>query len=281
MRYIAEFAAFVRKPIQPITLSIKDRQDREIQSIYIDAQVLGDIRKAIRSALGSQPIFQDGRGFYDKRIISTPKGDIDTEYVALMPNNITVLYRIVYKALAEGHVVDNSQDLLDYIEKNRTMFWPSGRFFWSLYTTTSGKKQMGDATESEAEAFFMDYAESKGINVLLRKPDTREADALEGEDYVFDHNGKVFSIQVKTLDAISEVIEDGVAYYKVNISGDYTELWNPNTKKGVDYLVVMSVKQGYPSYIFRAKGSITGPDYYLVPTANFVHKADISQSPTA
>lgn len=279
MRYIAEFAAFVKKPVQPITLVIKDNQDNVIQSVYLDAEMHEKARKAIKNALMSQPVFHqwtEGKRLYDKRTISTPQGVIDTEYVALMPNNITVLHRIVYKALSEGHVVDNAQDLLDYIERNRTMFWPSGRFFWSLYATTSGKKEKGDLMESDAEKFFTDYAASKGINVRLRKPDTREADALEGEDLVFDHNGKVFTIQVKTLDSISETMEGGVQYYKVAISGDYTQLWNPEStkeKKGVDYLVVMSNKEGYPSYIFRAKDSITRPDCYLVPVSNFVHKS--------
>ena len=33
MRYIAEFAAFVKKPVQPITLIIKDNLDNVIQSV--------------------------------------------------------------------------------------------------------------------------------------------------------------------------------------------------------------------------------------------------------
>ena len=276
MRYIAEFAAFVAKPIQPITLELKDKDENVFLRVYVDADMLGKIRKAIKYALMSQPIFHkqiEGQKFYDKRTVSTPQGQIITEYVAMMPNNITVLHRIVYQALKEGHVVDNAQDLLDYIEKNRTMFWPSDKFFWALYSTVSGKKMMGDIKETDAETFFTDYAAAKGINVQLRKPADANDDSLGGVDLVFDHNGKEFTIQVKTLDRVEETIEAGVEYYKVFISGDYTELYNAETKKGVDYFVVMSVKDTMPSYIFRAKESITMPGHYLVPKSNFVHKS--------
>lgn len=280
MRFILEFAGFNKKPIQPTTLLIKDRNDKVIQSIDVDVDMLGKIRKAIRKALSSQSIFNQwgvvGKSLYDKRIVSTPQGEIDTEYVALMPNNITVLHRIVYKALKEGRVINNSQDLLNYIERNYSMFMPSDRFFWSLYSTTSGKKEKGDIKESEAEVFFKEFAASKGINVNLRKPENREDDALEGEDLLFDHNGKVYTIQVKTLKTVEPLFEDGVEYYKVVISGDYTELWNSKSnkeKKGVDYFVGMSNDGNYPNYIFRAKDSITMPGYYLFPKSNFVYKA--------
>jgi len=224
----------------------------------------------------SQLIFHKpitGQKFYDKRTVSTPQGQIVTEYVAMMPNNITVLHRIVYQALKEGHVVDNAQDVLDYIQKNTGMFRPTSRFFWSIYTTVSGKKMMGDDKETDAETFFSEYAKSKGINVQLRKPADEKDDALLGVDLVFDHNGKELTIQVKTLDRVEETMMDGVEYYKVIISGDYTELYNNETKKGVDYFVVMSTKETMPSYIFRAKDSMIMPGYYLVPKSNFVHKS--------
>ena len=279
MRFILEFAAYTKKPIQPITLLIKDRNDKVIQSIDVDVDMLGKIRKAIRKALSTQSIFNQwgvvGKSLYDKRIVSTPQGEIDTEYVALMPNNLTVLHRIVYKALKESNVINNSQDLLDYIERNYSMFMPNDRFFWSLYSTTSGKKEKGDIKESDAETFFKEFASSKGINVNLRKQENREADALEGEDLLFDHNGKVFTIQVKTLNTVEPIIEDGVEYYKVVISGDYTQLWDSKSdkeKKGVDYFIGMSDDENYPNYIFRAKDSITMPGFYLFPKSNFVYK---------
>jgi|688.fasta_scaffold491875_2 hypothetical protein len=276
MRYIREFAAYVVKPIQPTTLELKDKSGKVLLKVYIDVDMLGNIRKTIKGALMSQPIFHkpiNGQKLYDKRTVSTPQGQIITEYVAMMPNNITVLHRIVYKALRDGHVIDNAQDLLDYIQKNVDMFRPTNSFFWSLYATVSGKKMMGDDKEMNAETFFGEYATSKGIKVQLRKPTDEKDDALYGVDLVFDHNGKELTIQVKTLDHVEETIVDDVEYYKVFISGDYTELYNNETKKGVDYFVVMSTKETMPSYIFRAKGSMTMPGYYLVPKSNFVHKS--------
>lgn len=269
MIYIREFSQYVEKPKKPITLLIKDKNGSVIASIYVDGDMLGEIRKTIKAALMSHPVFHQytpGKRFYDIRTVSTPQGQIYTEYVAMMPNNITVLHRIVYKALADGHVVDNAQDLLDYLKRNTDLFKPTNKFFWSLYTTVSGKSDLGQQKESDAEVFFTEYAKSKGINVQIRRPATKQEDALESIDLMFNHNGKDFTIQVKTLDNVSETILDGVEYYKVVISGDYTEM-------KTDYFVVMSVDNLKPSYIFRGKGVITMEGHYLVPKTNFVHKA--------
>ena len=162
---------------------------------------------------------------------------------------------------------------LRYLSKYRLdLFSVCGKFFNKVYTRLGGVTEKGKQKELESNDLFIRYADSKGMKVDLRSPDSYKDD-IAGIDAYFELNGIRYTIQTKTLSGISVEGDNYVVY----ISGYFTKI-------KTHYLVLIpqeidenteNVKK-LSKYIFKGRNVQTlidkqGVNYYLIPKSDLLY----------
>ena len=263
IKEFSDFKKFIPKQNTPITLTVANGL-----KIYFDVDRITEIRTIIKDYLTTIPEY-GGNIYGPERDINVSGKLVNSKYISLMPNNISVLYGVWYAANGAGHHIDNVDDFIFWTKNNlKDLFHPSGKFFNSIYLRLDKASNIGKASELDAVTFFTNYAKSNGIDVNIMSPTTEE-DAFGGIDFYFVHNGRKITIQVKTLRSIKMELYNKEECYVVDIKGDFTEI-------KTDYLILMSEKKGFPSYIFRGdkgdKKIIVDNDLsrYIIPEDNLV-----------
>lgn len=268
MKIIREYSSF--KPKETTPINVKPLGESGMK-IYFDVEKLEEIRKIIREYLITIPEL-GGNIYGPNRDITISGKTINSKYISLMPNNISVLVGVWHAAKRSNHYIDNADDFIFWTKNNlANLFHPSGKFFNSIYLRLDKASNLGETSELDAIPFFTNYAKENGIDVNLMKAKTTEDDAFKGIDLYFVHNGKEITIQVKTLKDIKKQIYNGEECYVVGVRSDLTEI-------KTDYLILMSSDPLYPSYIFRGKKNdkriIIDNDLlkYIIPEGNLVIK---------
>lgn len=238
MKIIREYSDFKKWTVTPITLKIGGLE------IYFDSDKAKEVRSVIKDYINTIPEFE-GNIYGASKNINIDGKIIDSELISKLPNNISAMYGVLGVAKKSGHIIDNADDFIFWIKNNlKDLYHPSGKFFNDIYVRLKKATSYGKSKELDANTFFTNYAKNmRGVDITLMSP-TPEEDALGGVDYYFIHNGKKITIQVKTLNELKQEIYNDEKCYVVSISGDITEI-------KADYLMLMSQKEGYPSYIFR------------------------------
>ena len=237
MNIIKEFSDFKKWNVTPITLNLPGGI-----KVYFDSDKVKEIRKEIKDYLRTIPEFDL---YSENRDIVVSGKTINSEFISKLPNNISVLYGIWNIAKRLGHIIDNADDFILWVSSNlEDLFNPSGKYFDEIYIRLNKAADIGKSKELDANDFFTSYAKDNGLNITLLSPSTKEEDSIGGIDYYFIHNGKKITIQVKSLDSISQELYNNEKCYAAKIGGDFTDI-------KTNYLILMSKKEGYPSYIFR------------------------------
>ena len=237
MKIIKEYSNFKKWNVTPITMNLPGGI-----KVYFDSDKVKEIRKEIKDYLFTIPEFDL---YSENRDIVVSGKTINSEFISKLPNNISVLYGIWNIAKRLGHIIDNADDFILWISSNlEDLFNPSGKYFDEIYIRLNKATDIGRSKELDAKDFFTSYAKDNGLNITILSPSTTEEDSLGGIDYYFIHNGKKATIQVKTLDSMTQELYNNEKCYVAKIGGDFTDI-------KTNYLILMSKKEGYPSYIFR------------------------------
>jgi len=238
MKIIREYSNFKKWTVTPITLNFAGSK------IYFDSDKAKELRNVIKEYINTIPEFV-GNIYGASKNITIDGKVVDSELISKLPNNISAMYGVLEVSKKSGHLIDNADDFIFWVKNNlKDLYHPSGKFFNDIYVRLTKATNYGKAKELDANTFFTNYAKKiRGIDITLISPSPEE-DALGGVDYYFTYNNKKITIQVKTLNELKQEIYNGEKCYVVSISGDLTKI-------KADYLMLMSQKEGYPSYIFR------------------------------
>lgn len=257
MKLILEYDRFVAE-YKPINLYIKGQA-----SIFLDANKSKEKEILVRSIIHEiYPEFRGNESFNFKGVT------ISGELLNKAQKNIAILYEIVSIAKEEGEKIQTADQLINFISTHsKDLFHPEGIFFNRIYTRLGGATETGKLKESESDELFTRYANTKGIKVELKAPDSYKQD-ISGIDAYFELKGTRYTIQTKTLSSIKE--EDD--YYVVYISGYFTKI-------KTHYLVLMPKESFNKKYIFKGKNVTTqidknGVDYYYIPKEDLLYVED-------
>lgn len=264
MSIIREFSKFNGWNVTPITMNLPGGI-----KVYFDSDKVKEIRKEIKDYLFTIPEFTSD--FYGaSRNINVSGKTLNSEFISKLPNNISVLYGVWNIAKRLGHTIVSADDFILWVGSNlEDLFNPSGKYFDEIYIRLNKATDIGKSKELDANNFFTSYAKANGLDVNLLSPSTTEEDSLGGIDYYFIHNGKKATIQVKTLDSMTQELYNNEKCYVAKIGGDFTDI-------KTNYLILMSKKEGYPSYIFRnvkdGKKIVIDRERarYIIPEGNLV-----------
>lgn len=257
MKLIREFGRFVAD-YKPINLYIKGQKP-----IIIDPDKARQKELLVRSIINQlYPNFRGNDSFIVNGV------SISGELLNKAQKNIAILYEIVDIAKSEGVKIQTADDLINFISAHsQDLFHPDGVFFDRVYTRLGGATTKGKEKESESNNLFTRYANSKGIKVELKSPDSYQED-IAGVDAYFEHNGTKYTIQTKTLSSITEHDNSYIVY----ISGYFTKI-------KTHYLVLMPKDNLNKKYIFKGKNVQTlvneqGVNYYLIPKSDLLYTED-------
>jgi hypothetical protein len=257
MKLILEYNTFMGE-YKPINLYIKGQP-----SIFIDADKSKEKDILVRSIINEiYPGFKADSSFNFNGVI------ISGELLNKAQKNIAILYEIVNIAREEGERIQTPDQLINFISTHsQDLFHPEGIFFNRIYTRLGGTTEMGRVKEYESDKLFTRYANTKGVKVELKVPDSYKQD-IDGVDSYFEHGGNRYTIQTKTLASI----EDKGDHYIVYIDGYFTEI-------KTHYLVLISKKSFTKKYIFKGKNVTTqidknGVNYYYIPKENLLYVED-------
>jgi hypothetical protein len=258
MRLILEYYKFLESRFQadykPIKLSIKG------QSIFFNIEKSKEKDILIRSI--TDEIYPDLMG---DDSININGFVVSGELINKAQKNIAILYEIVNIAKSIGHSVTTADDLIGFINSfKQELFSVGGEFFERIYNRLGGSTDKGKLSESKSNDLFMRYSNSKGIEVDLKEPELQQDKA--GIDAYFEHKGRIYTIQTKTLSSINKEGD----YYIVYISGDFTKI-------KTTYLTIIPENSSIGSYIFRGinvirKTNERGISYYHIPMKNLLYK---------
>lgn len=256
MKLILEYDRFVAE-YKPINLYIKGQA-----SIFLDSTKSKEKETLVRSIIHEiYPGFRGNDSF-------NFKGTISGELLNKAQKNIAILYEIVSIAKEEGEKIQTADQLINFISKHsKNLFHPEGIFFNRIYTRLGGATETGKLKESESDDLFNRYANTKGIKVELKAPESYKQD-IAGIDAYFELKGTRYTIQTKTLSSIQEQDD----YYIVYISGYFTKI-------KTHYLVLMPKESFNKKYIFKGKNVTTqidknGVDYYYIPKEDLLYVED-------
>lgn len=261
MRLISEYSNF-RAEYRPITLYIKGQSP-----IAFDVNKIKQKELLVRGILNEfYPKLRGNDYFNVEGVI------VSGELLNKAQKNISILYEIVDIAKSTGVTVNSAEDIINFISDfKKDLFYVTGKFFYRIYKRLGGATEKGRTKENEANELFTRYANSKGIKVELKSPDSYKED-IAGIDAYFDYNGQKYTIQTKTLSSIR--MEGEV--FKIYISGDFTTI-------KTHYLVLVSElpidtsRRLHKNYIFKGKNvkteiDETGVNYYKVPVVDLLYK---------
>lgn len=254
MRLILEYGNFVAE-YKPINLLVKGQSP-----VFLSVDKSREKELLVKSII--REIYPKHRGdetFKFKGVM------ISGELLNKAQKNIAILYEIINIAKEEGVKIQTADDLINFIKnKANDLFSPDGLFFNRVYGRLGGATDKGRIMESESNNFFKRYADSKGISIDLKSPDTYKQD-IGGVDAYFELKGVKYTIQTKTLSSIREDDE----FYIVYISGYFTQI-------KTHYLVLIPEASSGKKYIFKGKNVVTkidsnGVNYYYIPKADLLY----------
>ena len=257
MKLILEYGRFMAE-YKPINLYIKGQAP-----IFLDAKKSEEKEILVRSIINKiYPGFR-GNDSFDVDGVS-----VSGELLNKSQKNISILYEIVDISKSIGQTIRTADDLINFIRINAfDLFSVKGKFFDRIYTRLGGATEKGKSKESESNDLFTRYANSKGIKVELKAPESYQQD-IDGIDAYFEYNGNRYTIQTKTLSSIKEEGD----YYVVYISGYFTKI-------KTQYLVLIPKDSFNKKYIFKGKNVTTqidknGVDYYYIPKSDLLYTED-------
>jgi len=258
MRLILEFDKF-KPEYRPIRLSKKDSY-----LVNFSVDKTEDKEKLIRSIINqfypsinkSDTIISGGRV-------------LSSELINKSQKNLKILYTIADIMISLGKPVKSPDDIIKFIESNKfELFKVGGVYFDDIYNDLRGVSESGRMREEEGSDLFKKYAASKGFDVDILPPDTKDDDK-GGIDAYFKIKKMAYTIQIKTLNSI-DLVDD---FYHVYIDGDFTKI-------KTHYLVVVPNPDKNSlfdkGYVFKGSNIETGFDekgmsYYLVPSSNLLY----------
>lgn len=263
MKLILEYGEFIAD-YRPITLSKKGKYDISFNKAEVEKkeklvrQILNDYYPEINQ---NPTITQNGTVLLSELLNKSQK-------------NIKILYLIADIMIEKGEVLNCADDIINFIERNsEDLFKVGGVYFWSIYDALKGVSESGHIREEEAVKLFKQFATTKGFDVDVLPPDSKEDDKA-GIDAYFEVDEKKYTIQIKTLYFMKSVDD----FYHLHIKGDYTPI-------KTHYLVVMpdvqTSKFNKEGYVFKASGiesqiDETGKSYYLVPDSNLLYTGKVT-----
>ncbi len=262
MKIIKDFSRF-KADYKPITLYIKGQSP-----IILDSEKSRQKEVLVRSIIDEiYPKFSGNDSFdVDGFIVSG-------ELLNKAQKNIAILYEIVDIAKSIGVSIFTADELIEFISQYRfDLFSVSGKFFDKVYTRLGGVTEKGKQKELESNDLFVRYANSKGIKVDLKSPDSYKDD-IAGIDAYFELNGIRYTIQTKTLSSISEEGDNYVVYisgYFTKIKTHYLVLIPKDTDENTEDVKKLS------KYIFKGRNVQTlidkqGVNYYLIPKSDLLY----------
>lgn len=260
MGLILEYYKFLESRFQadykPIKLSIKGH------SIFFNREKSKEKDILIRSI--TDKIYPDLMG---DNSIDVNGFIVSGELINKAQKNIAILYEIVDIAKSNGYSITTADDLIGFISSFKNeLFSVSGEFFERIYNRLGGATDKGKLSESKSNDLFMRYSNSKGIEVDLKEP-TLKQDKDDGIDAYFEHKGRIYTIQTKTLHKRRSVKKDGGCYI-VYISGYFTDI-------KTTYLTLIPENPS-DSYIFKGKNLTTkvdkgGVNFYEIPVCDLIY----------
>jgi hypothetical protein len=194
---------------------------------------------------------------------------LSTELINKSQKNLKILYVISDIMISLGKPVKSPDDIIKFISDNKSeLFKVDGIYFDDIYNALKGVSESGINREKEGSSLFKKYATTKGFDIDVLPPDSKDDDK-QGIDAYFKVNEIPYTIQIKTLNNI-ELVDD---FYHVYISGDFTAI-------KTHYLVLVPDPDKKTifdkGYVFKGSNINTGVDkdgksYYLVPISNFLY----------
>jgi len=132
---------------------------------------------------------------------------INSEYISKMVNNYTVFKKFI----RENKITDEITFYKLLESKFDDVYHYNGRFFKRetlpiLINTT----RKGNVNEAKCKIKFAEYATSKGLNISVENPTVEED--VNGIDAKFQHDGRMFTIQIKPFTEFKEV--NNLLYFK-------------------------------------------------------------------
>lgn len=254
MRIILEYGQYKKQYITPINLFVKG-----LGKIELSTEQVGRKEDIIKDII--REIYPN---VYRGGVINIDGFDVETEYLTKAQKNIAILYDIVNISRDTKTPIKDAESLIDFISNNRhDLFRPGGLYFDIIYSKLSGVSGIGKKNETIANVFFEKFAKSKGIDTSVYPVEDKKEDIL-GYDAYFEHGGKRYTIQTKTL---SNLVDNGDTFL-IYISGYYTQIKS-------NYLVLIPKDISMKKYIFRGKDiknvNENGTECYSVPKDNFVY----------
>lgn len=146
------------------------------------------------------PRGNDKFNYYDINI----NGEIiNSAYIAMMVNNYTVFKKFI----RENKIVDEITfyKLIEY--KFDDVYNYNGSFFKrQTLPILINTVRRGNHNETVCKEKFTEYAKGKGLNITIQDPSVDED--IKGVDAKFEHNGRVFTIQIKPFSEAKETDND-------------------------------------------------------------------------
>jgi len=180
------------------------------------------------------------------------------EYILKAINNRLLLQKIVFDSdnkIISG--VRTKEDLFRFVKDNLyDLFNYNGIYFNDIYMLLANSSRKGKKFENKAYLAFEEKAKEKGVDIKVEPPSSIEEDKDQGIDGKFTIGSKIYTIQVKPL----ERIEDKGDSYHVHCRGNLQVV-------KTDYLITNNDNE---TYIFRGKGIVVNPGYFLIPKINLV-----------
>lgn len=235
-------------------------------TLEINTSKIEEKEKVIKSAINQiYPNFN-----FSKNIMVDGR-EVRTDILSKCQKNIAILYEFCNISLEEGNPIKTADELISFIDKNKfELFKVGGKYFDRIYSRLEKVSNSGSQKENIANDFIKKYARTKGIDIEILPPTSKED--IGGIDGYFIFKGKKYTIQTKS---ISKLIENG-DHYEIYISGDFTKI-------STDYLILIpSDKLKFKEkMIFKGANILTmvnesGVNYYQSPKSNLLFRELIS-----
>lgn len=181
---------------------------------------------------------------------------INTEYLCKMVNNYTV-----FKKFIRVNKIKDENTFYRLLETNFNDVYHYNGIFFNRETLPiiMRTSKRGNINEIKCKQKFSDFAESKGLNIVITDPTVTED--VNGIDAKFTHNGRVFTIQIKPF----------TDYKKV---GDFIYIKSAGSLSvgDVNYLMLYSdaeyiIAKNSPKDSIKIKG-----DMFIIPVSNVAYR---------
>lgn len=182
---------------------------------------------------------------------------ISGEYISKMVNNYTI-----FKTFIRENKIKDENTFYNLIEsKFDDVYHYNGSFFKRqtlpiLINTT----RKGNVNEIKCKQKFVEYAKSKNLNISITDPTVQED--VDGIDAKFEHNGRVFTIQIKPFSDYKTISDKLYAKSAGSLSvGSVNYLMLYSDK---DFLIIKNV----PANPITIKG-----DVFVAPLSSVIYRS--------